>query len=232
MTTGNFQKAMSICRATLLLIAGSGASSKASRRDWWTIGSLLLDCAHALLLLPWARTYWARSLSGQPGEKEPLRPPRGALGGGVSPDLYVVHCLCFWGRQDPLGKPFHNNGKAQLMGLIRNMHIVFDYVLKRWFTPKELLLAQVFPVPGVGLGEERGRPLLCSFGRERPDDMPPRLRNAVIHQVGNSMNVHAIGVSLIWLFENVSFSTVHGANGSAHKSRDLRSFVKSARSYF
>ena len=114
------------------------------------------------------------------------------------------------------------------MGLIRNMHILYDYLLKRWFTPKELLLAQVFPIGGVDLGCPFVGLWLSSFQRERPAPWPARSRNGIIHQVGNSMNVHAIGIALLWLLEHINFEP----RCQASVDPALRSFVARAKSFF
>ena len=93
--------------------------------------------------------------------------------------------------QDPHGRPLDNKGSKALMCLIRNTHIVWDFKHKRWLEPHELLLAQCFPVLGSS-------PVTCSFSRDRPNHWPRRTRNNMVHQAGNSMNVHAIGCAIVW----------------------------------
>ena len=93
--------------------------------------------------------------------------------------------------QEPLGKPYHNNGKRYLQALIRNSHIVWDFHFMRYLAPPELMLAQGFPRPGLSTAKS-------SFSVERPESVPPRQRQHVTKALGNCMNCHVIQTAVTW----------------------------------
>ena len=68
---------------------------------------------------------------------------------------------------------------------------------KRWITPRELLLTQMFPV----FGRFTFHGATGSFSFRREDyELPPRKRNVIMEQCGNSMNINMMGVAwLHWL---------------------------------
>ena len=90
--------------------------------------------------------------------------------------------------------------------------MLFSLKHGRWLTVRELLLAQAFPVmdtSGAILGRGRRGPQgpqglpggLCSFNLDRTSfGFGERKRSAVSEQVGNSMNVNAIGAAFLRLF--------------------------------
>ena len=77
--------------------------------------------------------------------------------------------------------------------------------LPRWYHPRELLLAQGFPIT-CALGNPRGLPIrACSFapGGRRTDAM--RHRQSMTSQAGNSQNMHCVVVMWIYILVWISF---------------------------
>ena len=64
--------------------------------------------------------------------------------------------------------------------------------VKRWLTPRELLLVQCFPVRREGNNDQTSGLQLCSFNSDRPSDRE-RKRAAIVQQAGNSMTVPCVG---------------------------------------
>jgi len=112
--------------------------------------------------------------------------------------------------QDPRFKPYHNNGKRTMMCVVKNAHIIFDYVSMRAVHPKELLLTQAFPMWGMG---EPGS--MSSFSNERPWHMPPRRRQVIVSQAGNSMNIHMVACAFVWLAKHFNVKA-QGASSSGN----------------
>eukprot|EP00971_Amphidinium_carterae_P144800 2868950-Amphidinium_carterae.4 len=72
--------------------------------------------------------------------------------------------------QNPSMRPMHNAGKSVLQTVIKNCHLMYSLRHGRWLTPRELLLAQAFPVAGCAGSEPE-----CSFGVDRSClGLPPR----------------------------------------------------------
>ena len=83
--------------------------------------------------------------------------------------------------------------------IIKNAGILFtpDPRYCRWFTPRELFLAQGFPMY-QSINEHN---LLMSFDVPREDHkLPPRTRTSMVEQCGNAMHVHVIGLAMLYPF--------------------------------
>ena len=103
-------------------------------------------------------------------------------------------------NQNPEHHSNYNRSRHRLQTITRNNHMLFSLTFGRWLTLRELLLAQAFPVLDT-LGSILGRGGPCSFNVDRKSlGFGARKRNAVSEQVGNSMNVNAIGAAFFWLF--------------------------------
>ena len=72
--------------------------------------------------------------------------------------------------------------------------MLFSTMHWRWMSARECLLAQGFPV----MQESKIRGTFCSF--DNPRSVWRRKRAAMYQQSGNSMNVHMIGMGLMWAF--------------------------------
>lgn len=127
--------------------------------------------------------------------------------------------------QKPDTKPWHNSGKNVLMCLVKNSHIVYDFKHMRWLHPLEMILAQSFPV--LGCGQEGAS---CSFSKPRPKRFPPRRRTAMVNQAGNSMNVHAIAIALLWLFRKFNVHT--RCQSTAPSQSSAQTLLESGRAWF
>ena len=103
-------------------------------------------------------------------------------------------------NQNPEQFPSYNRRRRhRLQTITRNNHMLFSLTFGRWLTLRELLLAQAFPVLDT-IGSILGRGGPCSFNVDRASlGFGERKRNAVSEQVGNSMNVNAIGTAFLWL---------------------------------
>ena len=96
------------------------------------------------------------------------------------------------------------------MTLVRNGHLYWISRLRRWFTARELLSLQTFPVTDELMrcmqncsDTTRPRPL-CSFNQGRTVlGFRPRSRVKMAQQCGNAMNTAVVGAVLLWL---LSFS--------------------------
>ena len=134
------------------------------------------------------KTKWYHCLT--PTEQTYLNKYHELLGAHIQGGMPV----CMLG-QNPIVHPMHNHGRTNLQTIIRNCHIMWSAVHGRWLFVKELLCAQGFPVyPQASAFGER-----CSFSFERE-----RRRGTMAEQCGNSMNINAIGASLLWLFSSTS----------------------------
>ena len=79
-----------------------------------------------------------------------------------------------------------------LQTVTKNVGLLWDSSVNRWFLSKELLASQGFPVPGsVG----HGFPLCSSYQVARQS---PRSRQATSERAGNSMNVNCCGYMHIY----------------------------------
>ena len=89
--------------------------------------------------------------------------------------------------------------------MVRNVHLLWYGKAGRWFTVRELLLAQSFPVTSEMLdisveGSPSIRPL-CSFNVGALNkSIPPICRSSVANGAGNSMCTNIIGSVLCFLF--------------------------------
>jgi len=92
--------------------------------------------------------------------------------------------------QDAHARPFVGQGGI-LPTIIRNTHMLFSPIKWRWLLPSELLLAQGFAVTGKS---KVNNEISCF---DRPRTWPRRSRE-MVHQAGNSMNTHMIGMSILW----------------------------------
>ena len=102
-------------------------------------------------------------------------------------------------NQNPESHATHNRGRSRLQTITRDNHMLLSLELGRWLTSRELLLAQAFPM--LDLMGSMVEPGPCSFSVDRERfGFPPRRRNSMSEQVGNSMNVNAIGAAFLWLF--------------------------------
>ena len=111
--------------------------------------------------------------------------------------------------QDALAWPSIGTRKS-LMTIIKNVGLVFWSQGNRWLTPSECLLAQGFSVTL----ESKVHAESTSF------DVPrafPRNQSAMFMQAGNSMNVHMIGLALVWalVFPNHPPQTQTGPSSSS-----------------
>ena len=113
-------------------------------------------------------------------------------------------------NHNPLNHPNYNRHPHRLQTIIRNNHRLFSLKHGRWLTVRELLLAQAFPVldtigsilgRGRGGGPQGPPGCPCSFNVDKRSlGLRERKRSAVSEQVGNSMDVNAIGEAFLWLF--------------------------------
>ena len=96
-----------------------------------------------------------------------------------------------------------------LATLVRQCHILWSDHHGRWFTGRELLLAQGFPMTDETLmycqeGRDTVMPL-CSYNVGRiSNNLPPRSRTEMAKQAGNSMCTNAIGAIITFA---VAFTT-------------------------
>ena len=98
---------------------------------------------------------------------------------------------CYMLAQDAKKQPARSNTQC-LCTLIRNTHICMSSEHLRWFTAKELLVAQAFPAIPTLLVDSRP---VTSFNIERA---AKRKRVAMVQQAGNSMNVNMVGALLLY----------------------------------
>lgn len=158
-------------------------------------------------------------LEGSTAHPGPLPPPRPRPGDlrflqALTPmekrylDDYYTLCPTKYGvvqlNQNPLLHPMHNHGRPVLQCIVKSNHLLFSLEHQRWLTNTELLLALAFPaVPAFAPHGEQ-----CSFSEPREHrGFTPRKCHIVAQQVGNSMNVNAIGAALMWVCGFVEFAT-------------------------
>lgn len=92
--------------------------------------------------------------------------------------------------QDATAHP-HIGHNSLLPTIIRNTHMLFSPSIWRWLLPSELLLAQGFPVTLRSKVNDEA----CCFNCPR---IFPRRHKEMVHQAGNSMNTHMIGLPILW----------------------------------
>ena len=101
--------------------------------------------------------------------------------------------------------------------IIRNAHVLWAESFGRWFTSREALLAQGFPVTNDALSwSQQSAPEikpLCSFNISRlQSNFASRSRVAMMHQAGNAMNVNVVGSVL--LFAMIQVKEVASSSGA------------------
>jgi len=125
---------------------------------------------------------------------------RNALTGYEVGHLNSYEQTCALGRvwsltQDANKHPICS-GEDELQTILKHCGLLWNDELKRWMTPNEVLMSMGNPTistPGMQL------PLACSFQVDRTAlGLPPRSRNAKLHQAGNSMNVNVMGYLTIY----------------------------------
>ena len=75
--------------------------------------------------------------------------------------------------------------------LLRNTSMLFSPQHWRWFAPRELLLVQGFPVVAAAKVQHE----VSSFD---VGQLWARYRSHMIHQAGNAMHTHMIGLAMVW----------------------------------
>ena len=85
------------------------------------------------------------------------------------------------------------SGEKELQTVVKNCGLLFNDVAGRWFLPKEVLVAQGFPVLGLGLR----LPLASSYQVAR---RVPRSRAHMFERAGNSMNVACVGNIIVYKY--------------------------------
>jgi site-specific DNA-cytosine methylase len=102
-------------------------------------------------------------------------------------------------NQNPLKHPQHSKGNV-LHTLIKNAGCLWSDHARRWYTPRELLLFQGYPAYEKISVACSGAS--CSFIMRRTSE---RSHFAFLGQVGNSFNLHQIGVFHLWI---AAFTTI------------------------
>ena len=129
-------------------------------------------------------------------------------------------------NQNPDARPRSNlSNTKRVFTVTKSAHLLWSVDHQRWLTNRELLLLAAFPVVS-----DAPRGVQCSFHTDREQlGLPRRSRAVVTAQVGNSMNVHCVGVALVWALWAVD-TALHGQpeQTSSSSSRGIAAAIAEA----
>ena len=106
---------------------------------------------------------------------------------------------CYTLSQDPDKRKCWSSSD-HIHTLIANTHMLWAEPVRRWFTARETLSLQGFPVHPCHLAYLNNSTGLCSFNYSRiGNGLRARSRRAMVQQAGDSMHVSVVTAAVLWV---------------------------------